>query len=73
MGKIQQYLVKQKAGMTHLALAVDKHQGTVQRWINAGRIPDAHDRYLIAVTCGCSEEEALELASECSSEVARTA
>lgn len=64
MGAIQQFLVKEEAGMTRLALAVNKHQGTVQRWINAGRIPGAHDRYLVALACGYSETDALDLAKE---------
>lgn len=68
---VQELVVKDEAGMAKLAVAVGKHQGTVQRWINSGRIPDRHDRYLVALACGCSEEEALELAKECSSERAR--
>jgi hypothetical protein len=73
MGVIQQFLVKDDAGMTKLALAVRKHQGTVQRWINNGRIPVANDRLKVALACGCSEEEALALASESSIEAKESA
>jgi hypothetical protein len=73
MEVVQQYLVKEKAGVTKLALAVEKKEMTVTRWIKSGRIPEAHDRYLIALKCGCSEEEALALAGEGTSQGQRTA
>lgn len=67
MSIIQKFVMVDEAGVTKLAVAVNKHQTTVQRWINANRIPSAHDRYRVALACGCSEEEALEIAKECSS------
>lgn len=73
MEVVQRFLVKEKTGVTRLALAVEKKEMTVTRWIKSGRIPEAHDRYLIARACGCSEEEALALAGEESSEGQRTA
>lgn len=73
MEVIQQFLVKDASGMTKIALAVKKHQGTVQRWINVERIPAAHDRYMVALACGCSKEEALQLAGECPPIEAKTA
>jgi len=71
MGLIQGYLVKNDAGMARLAVAVGMHQGTVQRWIKEGRIPNSHSRYLVALACGCSEQDAASLAGDCSSELAK--
>ena len=71
LGLIQQFLMKEEQGAAKLALAVKKHQGTIQRWINAGRVPNSRDRYRLALACGCSHEEALQLADEGSSEAAR--
>lgn len=68
MEKIERYLVTEESGVTKLALAVNKHQGTVQRWITARRIPGARDRYNIALACGCTDEEAFEFSKESLSE-----
>lgn len=66
MGKIQMFLAKDKAAMAKLAVAVEKDQATVRRWIKNNRIPYSHDRCTIALACGCSEEEAVELALDTS-------
>lgn len=68
---IQQFETRDGAAVAKIAIAVDKHQGTVERWKRTGRIPDIHDRYLVALACGCSNEEAVKIANEASSGRAR--
>lgn len=48
-----------------LALAVDRDAQTIYRWLQNEKVPSAHEAYQLALTCGLSEEEALELAKEC--------
>lgn len=62
LGKIREFQAKEKAAIAKLAVAVEKDPVTVRRWLNANRIPDSHDRFKIALACGCSEAEAVELA-----------
>lgn len=62
LGKIREFLAKDRAAMARIAVAVEKDQATVRRWINANRIPNSNDRYKVALACGCSEIEAVELA-----------
>lgn len=64
INKIKQFAIKDEHMMAKLAMVVGKHQGTVERWVNAGRIPMAKDRYKVALALGCSEDEALALADE---------
>lgn len=65
-GMIETVLVKEgrTAGKKRLAEAVGKKPLTVWRWIKTGHIPEPQDRYLIALACGCSDKEALDIAQE---------
>ena len=70
---ISQFLLENgQVGKSNLCAAVGRSERTLERWIHDG-IPDPHYGYLLARQCGCSKEEALALAKECSSSGARTA
>jgi hypothetical protein len=70
---IERYLVKNGSeGKTQLSLTLHKAPRTIDRWLKDG-ITSAHNAYKLALACGCSEEEALELSKECSSRPRRTA
>jgi hypothetical protein len=53
-----------------LCRAIGRSERTLDRWLKNG-VPTAHDVYKLAVTCGCSDEEALEISRECFPEAAR--
>lgn len=63
---VQVYLIKNGQGdaMASLASMTGKSEETIRRWIRDG-FPNATGRYKLALACGCSEEEALEIAKEC--------
>lgn len=61
---VEQFLTKSgPAGKAALSAAVGKHPATIDRWIKNG-CPTAHSCYQLALACGSSEEEALELVKE---------
>lgn len=61
---IQQYVATEKGAVPKLAAAVSKDTQTIRRWIKAERIPESSDRVAVALQCGCTLEEARELAQE---------
>lgn len=70
---VQQYVAKEKGAIAKLAAVVGKDTQTVKRWLKAGRIPDAHDRYLVARQCGSTDAEAVQMAHGSDEREARTA
>jgi hypothetical protein len=64
MKRIDQMMTEKGAPVVMAALtkAVNKSDRTVRRWFKKG-VPTSHDAYLLALACGCSEQEALALAS----------
>lgn len=66
--KVSEYLIKFDGGQVEaldaLAGKASVHRDTLRRWIRDG-FPNAQGRYKLALACGCSEEEALEIAKEC--------
>lgn len=72
MEAIRQYVAKEKGAVAKLAAVVGKDTQTVKRWLKLERIPDAHDRYLVARQCGCTEPDSVEFAHG-SEEAAKTA
>lgn len=61
---------KGETAKAQLAVSLKRHQATIERWIRDG-VPSAEDAYSLALACGCSEEDALELAKECILEEAK--
>lgn len=57
---------------TDLGAILKKSPKTVRRWIKDG-VPNSHDGYMLALACGCSEADALEIAKECSAQAKDTA
>lgn len=67
------YLIKTgNRGKAQLCKAVKKSPVTVDRWLRDG-LPTAHDAYLVALACGCTQGEALALAKDSFPDVAKTA
>lgn len=62
--KIETLMVKKgPAGKVELCQAIDRSERTLDRWLKDG-VPTAHEAYRLAVACGCTDEEALQIASE---------
>ncbi len=57
-----------KNGMKELSEKSDLSPGAIHKIASGGRIPRRRSAYKLAVAAGCSEEEALALAYECSPE-----
>lgn len=51
-----------------LAVAIGRHEQTLDRWLRNGAIPSTPDAYKLAVAAGFTEGEALEIAKEGSPE-----
>jgi hypothetical protein len=68
---LRDYIIKYDyEGKEKLAKAVNRSVKTLNRWLKDG-VPGSHEAYKLARQCGVGEEEALDLAKECSSEDAR--
>lgn len=60
-----EYLIKQgDKGKAYLARRMDKSLKTIDRWAKDG-VSDPRKSYKLALACGCSEDEALEIAKQC--------
>lgn len=71
--QIDDFLVKNgPAGKAELCRSVAKSERTLDRWIKEG-VPTSHDAYKLAKAIKCTDEEALKLAKQCTSEASRTA
>lgn len=65
--KVETFLVKTgKSAKEILAIKAGVSPSTIAK-IKNGRVPLPSNAYRLAVACGCGEEEALEIARECSS------
>lgn len=72
--RLNEYVTKEgQRGKTKLALAINRGERMVDRYLKGQSAPSSHIAYLLAVECGCSEKEALTLARELSSEAKETA
>lgn len=61
---LKDFIIKNGSkGKAELCAAVSKSPVTVDRWLRDG-LPTAHDAYLVALACGCTQEEALDLAKD---------
>jgi transcriptional regulator with XRE-family HTH domain len=61
--RLTTYLIKHgPEGKRALANGADCSLRTIDRWMSGETVPNEHDRFNLAVACGCSEDEALELA-----------
>lgn len=54
-------------GRMRMALAIDRGERMVRRYLNGESIPSQKTAYRLALACGCTDEEALAVARECSS------
>lgn len=71
MGMIQKYLIKAgRNGMAQLSIDSGLSISTLRKTLS-GHIPLGDNTYRLALACGCTEEEALNLAKECPSKTAR--
>lgn len=62
---LRNYLVVHgNEGLATLSGAVDRHQVTVERWIKTGRIPSPNYAYKLALACGCTPEDSLDMAKD---------
>lgn len=63
--KMNDYVtVNGTTGKASLCKATGRNKRSVERWLTGQNIPPAHIRYQIALACGCTHEEALEIAQE---------
>lgn len=66
--KLNEYVtVNGMAGKADLCKATNRGMRSVERWLTGEIIPSAQVKYQLARQCGCTHEEALELANEGSS------
>ena len=52
------------AGKAKLSEATNCNMRSVERWLSGKIIPSTQKRYQLALACGCTHQEALELAQE---------
>lgn len=52
------------AGKARLSEATNCNMRSVERWLSGQTVPSTHKRYQLAVACGCTHEEALDMAQE---------
>lgn len=63
--KMNEYVtVNGMAGKARLSEATNRSVRSVETWLTGKSVPSAQIRYQLAVACGCTHEEALELAQE---------
>lgn len=62
-----------EAGKSRLSVAADRGVRMIERYMSGTSIPTRSTSYRLALACGCSEEDALKIAEEGSSESKRTA
>lgn len=66
-------LIEGERGKARLSLAAGRSAQMIDRYRNRVSKPPTDIARVLAIACGASEEEAYELALECSSEAQRTA
>lgn len=52
------------AGKADLCKATNRSMRSVEYWLTGQKVPSAQIRYQLALACGCTHEEALEMAQE---------
>lgn len=52
------------AGKARLSEATNTNMRSVERWLSGQIVPSAQKRYQLALACGCTHEEALDIAQE---------
>ena len=63
--KIADYVtVNGNKGRSQLAIAAERSEQMIDRYIKGQSTPSAQTRYRLALACGCTHEEALGLAQE---------
>ena len=68
--KLNEYVTQHgNVGKAELCKATNRGMRVVERWISGQVIPRRQTRHQIAIVCGCSPEEAMELAQEPTVEV----
>lgn len=58
-------------GRTRLALAIERGERMIDRYQKGLSVPSSNNAYKLAREAGGTDEEALEIAKECSSEMAK--
>ena len=57
-------------GLAELSRTFDRSSKTIERWAREG-VSNPRKAYKLALACGCTEEDALRMAEECTQERAR--
>lgn len=69
--QVDKYVTKHSR--THLSAAIGVSESQLSRWLKNG-VPNRNKAFRLALACGCSEEEAHEIAKEeCPSEIGKEA
>lgn len=71
---MKQAVIKEAdAAKSRMCISTGKSLRTIQRYLDGASNPGQSTCFKLALACGCSEEEALDIASECTFGGQRTA